>query len=95
MTTAVQTQSEYRNLPLVSLTESATNPRRSFDQTALGEFADFVSGHKIGQFPKRRLIEAAARVGCRLSETHKRQVPILGLRLNCGRHGDSPCGCQA
>jgi len=48
MTTAVQTQSEYRNLPLVSLTESATNPRRSFDQTALGEFADFVPGHKIG-----------------------------------------------
>jgi hypothetical protein len=48
MTTAVQTKSEYRNLPLVSLTESATNPRRSFDQTALGELADFVSGHKIG-----------------------------------------------
>ena len=39
MTTAVQAQSEYRNLPLVSLTESATNPRRSFDQTALGEVA--------------------------------------------------------
>jgi ParB family chromosome partitioning protein len=48
MTTAVQTQSEYRNLPLVSLTESATNPRRSFDQTALGELADFVTGNKIG-----------------------------------------------
>ena len=47
MTTAVQTQSEYRNLPLVSLTESATNPRRSFDQTALSELADFVPGHKI------------------------------------------------
>jgi ParB family chromosome partitioning protein len=46
MTTAVQAQSEYRNLPLVSLTESATNPRRSFDQTALDELADFVSGHK-------------------------------------------------
>ena len=48
MTTAVQTLSEYRNLPLVSLTESATNPRRSFDQTALGELADFVTGNKIG-----------------------------------------------
>ena len=53
MTTAVQTQSEYRNLPLVSLTESATNPRRSFDQTALGELADFVSGHKIGLLFRR------------------------------------------
>ena len=44
----------------------------------------------LGQFAKRRLIEAAARVGCRLSEAHKRQVAILGLRLNCGCHGDSP-----
>jgi ParB family chromosome partitioning protein len=42
MTTAVQTQSEYRNLPLVSLTESATNPRRSFDQTALSELAESI-----------------------------------------------------
>ena len=48
MTTAVQTQSEYRNLPLVSLTESATNPRRSFDQTSLSELATFVPGHKSG-----------------------------------------------
>ena len=31
--------SEYRNLPLASLTESANNPRRSFDQTALNELA--------------------------------------------------------
>jgi hypothetical protein len=47
MTTAVQTQSEYRNLPLVSLTESATNPRRSFDQTSLSELATFVPGHRF------------------------------------------------
>jgi len=53
MRTAVQTQSEYRNLPLVSLTESATNPRRSFDQTALGELADFVPGHKSGLLFRR------------------------------------------
>jgi len=37
MTTAVQ--SEYRNLPLLSLTESAANPRRSFDEAALNELA--------------------------------------------------------
>ena len=42
MTTAVQTLFVYRNLPLVSLTESATNPRRSFDQTALGELAESI-----------------------------------------------------
>jgi ParB family chromosome partitioning protein len=47
MTTAVQTQSEYRNLPLVSLTESATNPRRSFDQTALSEVAESIKTQGI------------------------------------------------
>jgi ParB family chromosome partitioning protein len=39
---------EYRNLPLAVLTESATNPRRTFEDPALKELADFVSGHKIG-----------------------------------------------
>src|ERR1017187_7852223 len=47
MTTAVQTQSEYRNLPLVSLTESANNPRRSFDQSALGELAESIKTQGI------------------------------------------------
>jgi ParB family chromosome partitioning protein len=42
MTTAVQIQSEYRNLPLLSLTESAANPRRSFDETALNELAESI-----------------------------------------------------
>ena len=46
MATAVQ--SEYRNLPLDSLVESGMNPRRTFDEAALNELADFVSGHKIG-----------------------------------------------
>ena len=53
MTTAVQSPSEYRNLPLVSLTESAANPRRSFEETALNELADFVPGHKIGLLFRR------------------------------------------
>jgi hypothetical protein len=38
---------EYRNLPLAVLTESATNPRRIFEESALKELADFVPGHKI------------------------------------------------
>jgi hypothetical protein len=42
------TASEYRDLPLESLAESANNPRRRFDETALNELADFVPGHKIG-----------------------------------------------
>jgi ParB family chromosome partitioning protein len=40
MTTAVQ--SEYRNLPLAILTESAMNPRRNFDEAALNELAESI-----------------------------------------------------
>jgi hypothetical protein len=42
------TASEYRDLPLESLTEAASNPRRRFDEAALNELAAFVPGHKIG-----------------------------------------------
>jgi hypothetical protein len=42
------TATEYRDLPLTVLTESATNPRRIFEDAALKELADFVPGHKIG-----------------------------------------------
>jgi ParB family transcriptional regulator, chromosome partitioning protein len=40
------TATEYRNLPLAVVTESATNPRRIFEDSALKELADFVPGHK-------------------------------------------------
>ena len=42
------TATEYRNLPLAVLAESTTNPRRIFEDSALKELADFVSGHIIG-----------------------------------------------
>lgn len=42
MTTALQTQSEYRNLPLDSLIESSINPRRIFDESALNELAESI-----------------------------------------------------
>jgi ParB family chromosome partitioning protein len=42
------TTTEYRDLPLAVLTESATNPRRIFEDAALKELAAFVPGHKIG-----------------------------------------------
>lgn len=45
MTTSVQ--SEYRNLPLDSLTESPNNPRRSFDAAALNELAESIKAQGI------------------------------------------------
>jgi ParB family chromosome partitioning protein len=42
MTSTVEMQSEYRNLPILNLTESAANPRRTFDETALNELADSI-----------------------------------------------------
>jgi ParB family chromosome partitioning protein len=47
MTTAVEMQSEYRNLPLLSLTESPANPRRSFDETSLNELADSIRSQGV------------------------------------------------
>jgi hypothetical protein len=43
-----QTTTEYRNLPLAVLTESAANPRRVFDDAALKELASFVPWHIMG-----------------------------------------------
>ena len=48
MNTTITNATEYRDLPLALLTESTTNPRRTFEDDALKELADFVSGHKIG-----------------------------------------------
>ena len=42
MTTTVEMQSEYRNAPILSLTESPANPRRSFDEGSLNELADSI-----------------------------------------------------
>jgi ParB family chromosome partitioning protein len=42
METTVINATEYRNLPLALLTESATNPRRTFDEKSLHELADSI-----------------------------------------------------
>ena len=42
-----EAKSEYRNLPLDSLTESANNPRRSFDTAALNELAESIKAQGI------------------------------------------------
>jgi hypothetical protein len=53
---------EYRNLPLAVLTESATNPRRIFEDSALKEFADFVPRQKIGLMWRKYLCDARLRM---------------------------------
>jgi hypothetical protein len=52
------TATEYRNLPLAVLSESATNPRRIFEDAALK--ADFVPGHKIGKLIQCGWVKGAA-----------------------------------
>ena len=47
MTTAVEMQSEYRNLSLLSLAESPANPRRTFDETTLNELAESIRGQGV------------------------------------------------
>ncbi len=42
MNTTVINATEYRNLPLALLTESATNPRRIFEDNALKELAESI-----------------------------------------------------
>jgi hypothetical protein len=36
---------EYRNVPITALAESATNPRKRFDEKSLEELAAYVPGH--------------------------------------------------
>jgi ParB family transcriptional regulator, chromosome partitioning protein len=47
MTATVEMQSEYRNLPILNLTESAANPRRTFDETALNELAESIRSQGV------------------------------------------------
>jgi ParB family transcriptional regulator, chromosome partitioning protein len=47
MNTTITNATEYRDLPLALLTESTTNPRRTFEEDALKEFADYVPRHII------------------------------------------------
>jgi ParB family transcriptional regulator, chromosome partitioning protein len=47
MTTTVQTQSEYRDLPIDWLVESSTNPRQAFDENAMQELAASIREHGV------------------------------------------------
>ncbi|TCK68494.1 hypothetical protein, partial [Acidipila rosea] len=48
METQIVNATEFRNVSLSVLNESKTNPRRTFEPTALKELADYVPGHIIG-----------------------------------------------
>jgi hypothetical protein len=48
MHTHVSQNSEYRDLPVTALTESASNPRKRFDENSLSELAAYVPGHISG-----------------------------------------------
>ena len=82
--TIANTNTEYRDLPLSVLTESRTNPRRFFEDSALKELADFVPGHKIGQLFKRGILEDAAGVGGGLGEDGEGNVAVFvgGVRVH-------------
>ena len=47
MNTTVTNATEYRNLPLALLTESKSNPRRSFEHNALHELAKTIQVHGV------------------------------------------------
>jgi hypothetical protein len=46
-TQAIETNHEYRSLPIATLVESPTNPRKRFDERTLGELAAYVPRHII------------------------------------------------
>jgi len=46
-TTAITNATEYRNLPLSMLTESATNPRQHFEEKAMSEMAESIRTHGV------------------------------------------------
>ena len=46
-THVTQNNSEYRDVPVTALTESASNPRKRFDENGLSELAAYVPRHII------------------------------------------------
>jgi ParB family chromosome partitioning protein len=57
MSTAVRINDEYRNLPVVQLQESPTNPRRRFDEHSLAELAASFTAQGVLQPLLVRIIE--------------------------------------
>jgi hypothetical protein len=53
------TATEYRNLPLAVLTESATNPRRIFEDSALKEKAESIRSQGVLNYQSFEIISGA------------------------------------
>jgi hypothetical protein len=51
----MQNSSEFQYITIDTIHESATNPRRTFDECKLAELADYVAGHIIGIMFRKRL----------------------------------------
>ena len=51
----MQNSSGFQYITIDTIHESATNPRRTFDEAKLYELADYVSGHIIGVMFHKRL----------------------------------------
>jgi hypothetical protein len=51
----MQNSSEFQYLTIDTVHESATNPRRTFDESKLSELADYVAGHIISIMFRKRL----------------------------------------
>lgn len=59
MQTTVINATEYRDLPLAMLTESKTNPRRTFEDAALKELAESI---RNARYPRRRALGFSPRL---------------------------------
>src|SRR5437868_9458465 len=71
------TATEYRNLPLAVLTESATNPRRIFEDFALKELAESIRSQGV-----LSLLACAASHGSELRDCRRSQT--LSRCPDCG-----------
>jgi ParB family chromosome partitioning protein len=96
MSKAVAITSEYRNLPLVQLQESPTNPRRRFNERAMEELAANLAAQGVVQPLVVRAIEdnkyevvAGARRFRAAHLASLKEVPVV-VRVLSSVSGDAP-----
>ena len=60
--------SSIHDIPLEKIRESASNPRRAFDENQLREFADFVPGNKISIMLRSAFCGRSLKLPCSSAE---------------------------